>query len=160
MRSNSAQSGRLQICSATALSTSGDGSAYCASSFALAADPTIWPPQEKSIPSGEGDKLHDYRHLLTIGPHGLRYNSRRILSRRRPCRQFRAFALVSTARLAVAASKLQAQNPSETPFVLTWNANSDYSDLLDAYLKKPDVQSITDEALKLLTQAIDENPTA
>ena len=32
--------------------------------------------------------------------------------------------------------------------------------LLDAYLKKPDAQSIADEALKLLSKAVDENQTA
>ena len=32
--------------------------------------------------------------------------------------------------------------------------------LLDAYLKEPDAQSIVEEALKLLSKAVDENPTA
>ena len=32
--------------------------------------------------------------------------------------------------------------------------------LLDAYLKRPDSQSIADEAIRLLSKAVDENQTA
>jgi hypothetical protein len=52
-------------------------------------------------------------------------------------------------------------NPSELLVELRAVVKDDRRKALnDAYLKKPDVQSIAEEALKLLSKAVDENPTA
>jgi hypothetical protein len=40
----------------------------------------------------------------------------------------RVIVLVSIPCLALAARKVQAQNPPEIPYVLTWDANNGYSD--------------------------------